>query len=149
MREIYFLLITLVITGCAEKKELLEGLGDEEVQNLLENKSVKTLVFYSKVEVVGRNQPPHIVAAKDRLDFGKLPQGMVEKKEILLENNKKKEVLVNPVANGSIAKWITFENNEFRIPAEGNVKQNIYLSIPNDAEPGNYTGYVTFMIREV
>jgi hypothetical protein len=73
---------------------------------------------------------------------------MTEKKEILLENNKKRTVTVYPVSNGSISKWISFESEEFTISPESNITQNIYLRIPSDAEPGNYTGYVTFVIRE-
>lgn len=147
MKKFCLLIIALIIAGCTGKEEIAEG--DKKLESIPENKSVETLVFYSTVEVVGRNQSPHIVTVKDRLDFGKLPQGMTEKKEILLENNKKKQVRVNSVVNGSIASWIRFEKEEFTIPPGGNTTQNVYLSVPYEAKPGNYTGYVTFIIEEL
>jgi len=145
MRKILLVILALIIVGCIQE----EKVDEKGLEGILEDKSIETLVFYSTVEVVDRNQPPHIVTVKDRLDFGKLPQGMIEKKEILIENNKKKEVKVTSIANGSIAKWISFETKEFRIPPGGNFTQNVYLRVPFDAEFGNYTGYVTFIIEEV
>lgn len=149
MRTIYILFIVFLLAGCAgEKKEVVKDMSEEETITAMGNHSIETLIFYSTVMVVEKSQPPHIVVAEDKLDFGRLPQGMAEKKEVLLENNKKRTVTVYPVANGSISRWISFEKEEFTIPPEGNIMHNVFLRIPPDAEPGNYTGYVTFIIKE-
>ena len=132
-KNIFFLILILSVSAC--------GCLGEEV--------VETLTFYSCVEVVNETHPPHIVASKDVLDFGKLPRGMSEKKEILLENNRDYEVKVSCEVNGSISEFISFERDEMVIPPHGSAKQVVYIRIPSDAELGKYTGYVTFIARRV
>jgi len=139
-KKICFLLLVLMIAGCVEEKA--------ELKSSREKEKVEQLAFYTAVEVVDKNQPPYIVVSKDKLDFGKLPRGMSERKEVLLENNKDRAVKVRSVVNGSIAEWISFEKDEILIPPKSGVKLSVYLKVPDDAKIGNYTGYITFIIVE-
>jgi len=145
MRILYFLIIALIIAGCAEEK--IREVKIEEKEPIA--KEVKSIVFYTKVEVIDKNQPPNIVVSKDELDFGRLPQGMSERKEILLENNKDVYVQVSSDVNGSISKWIFFDKDKILISPKSNSAQIVILKVPANATLGNYTGYVIFTIYEV
>lgn len=126
------ILATVMLYGCVE-----ERLGEVEDK----------IVFYSCVEVVEKGKPPQIVVSKDKLDFGRIPQGMSVKKEVLLENNKNHTVKVISTVNGTISKWIDFDRDEIVILPHTQAKQTVLIKIPEDALPGNYTGYVTFIIK--
>lgn len=117
-------------------------------------KEVEKLNFNFTVEVVGEGEPPKIVASK-KLDFGKVPQGMKVKKDIILHNSKKSVVSVRSIVsvvegelNGSVSDWISFEFEEFNIEPGRDFKEGVYLEVPQDAELGVYTGNVRFEITE-
>lgn len=153
MKKILVLMIALLVMGCSS--ETVEDEGNEtHVPTATPQETVDTpekvrlLVFQANVQIVDKGQPPHIVTSKDELDFGRLPQGMTEKKEVLLTNNKDHQITVHSKANGTIAQFISFEEDDIFIQPKSNYKQMVYLKAPANAQTGNYTGFVTFYVTK-
>lgn len=153
MKKILALAIALVIMGCSS--EIVEDGGNQTPvpttipqEKLGTPETIKLLVFEAQVQIVDKGQPPHIVTSKDKLDFGKLPQGMTEEKEVLLTNNKDYNITVHSKANGTIAEFISFEEDSISISPKSNYKQIVYLRAPVNAQTGNYSGFVTFYSAE-
>ncbi|MFO7967190.1 MAG: hypothetical protein R6U44_06295 [Archaeoglobaceae archaeon] len=153
MKKILVLVIALAFMGCFSETAEDEDNGTPVTTASLQGKpdtpeKIKLLVFRAQVQVVGTGQPPHIVTSKDKLDFGKLPQGMTEKKEVLLTNNKDHNIVVRSTSNGTIAQFISFEEDNISISPKSNHKQVVYLKAPANAQTGNYTGFVTFYVTK-
>ncbi|MFW6194803.1 MAG: hypothetical protein ACOC5L_04715 [Halobacteriota archaeon] len=151
MKKILVIVIALVIVGCSS--ETVEDGGNQTPvstttttpqEKMDTPETIKLLVFEAHVEVIDKGQPPHIVSSKDKLDFGKLPQGMTEEKEVLLTNNRDYNITGHSKANGTIAQFISFERDSITVPPKSNCKQLVYLRAPLNAQTGNYSGFVTF-----
>mgnify|MGYP000141377531 CR=1 FL=1 len=123
-------LFIFIISGCSQPKEA---------------DIIEKIVFKAKVEVISSG-PPQIVPSKTALDFGKLPPDVVEKKEILIKNNRGFPVVAIPHANGSISKWITFDRDRILIRPKSHNVSIVSIRINSDAKIGEYAGYVVYEI---
>ncbi|MEM4325850.1 MAG: hypothetical protein QXU40_00930 [Candidatus Pacearchaeota archaeon] len=74
----------------------------------------------------------------EELIFGVMMPGNTGKRVVIL--NSSKPVFVKIKSKGDIAKWISFSDNNFIL--DGYKEINFYISIPDDAKYGNYTGKV-------
>ncbi len=153
MKKFWILMIALMLAGCSSET-VEDGVNETPIPTPTPQETVKTpeqiklLVFQAQVRIVDKGQPPHIVTSKDKLDFGELPQGMTEKKEVLLTNNRDHNITVHSKANGTIAQFISFGEESVSISPKSNHKQVVYLKAPSGAQTGNYSGFVIFYITK-
>ncbi len=135
-----FIIILFLVFGYFQLKPE-SGLNKNETTNVQnQSKPIDRLVFEAKVVAISSG-PPHIVSSKTVLDFGKLPINTVERKEVLITNNRNFPVIAIPSANGSISKWISFDKDKIFIEARG---KNTSLVSIRVSKPGNYSGYVIY-----
>jgi len=130
------LILGIVVAGCTYG-------GDEGKTLKTPANPIDKLVFKARVEVIPFG-PPHIVSSKTVLDFGKLPHNIIERKEILITNNRNFAVVAIPSANGSISKWLSFDKERIVIEPKGKNSSIVSIRIPEDVKPGNYSGYVVY-----
>lgn len=128
--------IAVALAGCVYFDERGNGEEDEEI------------VFPCQVEVVNKTEAPQLVSSKETLDFGMLPVGMSEQKDIVLKNNKNYTVTLSPEVNGSISQWISYSTNEIIIDPHDSAVFAVYITIPDNALKGIYTGYLKFTVTK-
>jgi len=135
-----------LFSGCFQPEPENRANRTDQIVNQTEKaEPIDELIFLAKVEVTSSG-PPYIVSSKTVLDFGKLPYNMVERKEILIINNRDFTVIAVPSANGSISKWITFDEDRIIIEPKSKNTSIVSIKIPPDTKTGNYSGYVIYSI---
>jgi hypothetical protein len=93
--------------------------------------------------IVGSN--PGIDVSNKEVTFGKVPQGSVSTRDILLGNEYNFPVKVRSFVNESIAKYINIEPL-FVIGAHDSLHVSVTLSVPSGVPYGNYSGEIIFGI---
>ena len=91
-------------------------------------------------KIIGINVDP------DGFHFGSLNRGVSARRELYIQSDKK--VLVTIYKEGEMSKWVGHPN-DFIVKAGEQENISLSVSIPRDAEYGNYTGEVTVVLRKV
>ena len=83
----------------------------------------------------------------DLLDFGRIsPQGAAIARLVELTNNNEFPVFVNTVFSKEIKDFFSSNLEETILPGESK-NISVWLTVPSEAEFGNYSGTVKFVLR--
>ncbi len=85
---------------------------------------------------------------KDKLHFGAVPRGGSSRRMIFLYNNDTYAKSVSIKTTGQASKWLRLSDNNFKLASYENKTLNVTMSIPKDAEYGNYTGNLILYFKK-
>lgn len=85
---------------------------------------------------------------KDKLHFGAVPKGGSSRRMIFLYNNDTYVKSVSIKTTGQASQWLKLSDNHFKLASYENKTLNVTVSIPRDAEYGNYTGNLILTFRK-
>lgn len=85
----------------------------------------------------------------DAIYFGTLPQEGAGSRRIILKNDEDFSKKVKISASGELADWVWLEENNFVLSKNETKEVRIYVSPPEYAEFGNYTGKLRITFRKV
>lgn len=116
------------------------------------------IVFYtSKEKVVQQNSIPIFVKVapyvglsvdKDKLHFGTVPRGGSSKRMLFLNNQDVYEKIVIADIGGSVRQFVTLSDNNFKLARDENKTLYVTISVPKDAEYGNYSGNLVLYFKK-
>lgn len=120
--------------------------------------AILLLVFaISKLQVVQKQSIPIFVKVapyvglsvdKDKLHFGAVPKGGISRRMIFLYNNDTYVKSVSIKTIGQASKWLRLSDNNFKLASYENKTLNVTMSIPRDADYGNYSGNLILTFKK-
>ena len=85
---------------------------------------------------------------KDKLHFGAVPRGGISRRMVFLYNNDTYVKSVSIKATGQASQWLRLSDNNFKLASYENKTLNLTISIPRDADYGNYTGNLILTFKK-
>ena len=111
----------------------------------------------SKSQVVQKQSIPIFVKVapyvglsvdKDKLHFGAVPRGGISRRMVFLYNNDTYVKSVSIKVTGQASQWLRLSDNHFKLVSYENKTLNITMSIPRDADYGNYSGNLILTFKK-
>lgn len=139
-----YLLIILFIIPVSLSQDYVKTVTTERRENIL---FIYEIIKYpTYVEIIDKDSDLSIGISLDPwlIDFGKINEGMSERRYINIKNDKDYIYKARLTSFGNISKMITFGKNNFLI--ESNEALNVSVSL-NAMTPGNYTGEINIVLK--